>query len=127
MQANILIVEDHNAVRKALKDLLEIEYPEFKFSEATCGEEAIKLIDLESPDLIVMDMMLPGMNGIDSARMIRAVRRSMKIVILGMQEDQIYREAAEKAGVSAFILKQEIPAELIPAVNRLLNNGGKRV
>lgn len=125
MPAKILIVENHIAVRKALKDWLEIECPGYKFREATCGEEAINMINLDTPDLVLMDMVLPGMNGIDTARKIKAVRRSMKIVILATQEDQIYRDAASKAGVSAFVPKHEILSELIPTVSGLLNNGAK--
>lgn len=125
MPAKILIVENHNAVRRALKGWLEMEYPGHEFSEATCGEEAINLIDLDTPDLIVIDMMLPGMNGIDSTRMIRTARQSIKIVILAMQGDPIYRDAAKKAGVNAFVPKHEILTELIPTMTRLLNNGAK--
>jgi NarL family two-component system response regulator LiaR len=125
MPAKILIVEDHNAVRRALRDWLKVEFPGHKFREATCGEDAINMIDLDTPDLVVMDMLLPGMNGIDTTRMIRAARQSMKIVILATHEDHIYREAAQNAGVSAYVPKHEILAELIPTMNKLLDNGAK--
>jgi DNA-binding NarL/FixJ family response regulator len=125
MSAKILIVENHNAVRKALKDWLELACPGNKFREATCGEEAIKMINLDTPDLVLMDISLPGMNGIATARKIRAIRRSIKIVILATQEDQIYRDTASKAGVGAFVPKHKILALLIPTVTGLLNNGAK--
>lgn len=125
MPDKILIVEKHNAVRRALKDWLSVEYPGYKIREATCGEEAIDMIDLDTPDLIVMDMLLPGMNGINTARQIKIARGSMKIIILATNEDHVYREAAQQAGVSAYVPKHQLLTELIPAMNRLLDNGAK--
>ena len=68
MPATILIVEDHDNVRRALGDWLKIEFPRCHVIEANSGEEAIGLIQAQSPRLVVMDIRLPGMNGIETTR-----------------------------------------------------------
>lgn len=122
MAAKILIVEKHDAVRRALRDWLKVEFPTSRLCEAISGEDAINIVSLDTPDLIVMDMNLPIMNGIDTARTMRSIWQSLKIVILATHSDNIYLEAAQNAGVSAYVPKHEIFAKLIPAMTGLLNN-----
>ena len=72
MPETILIVEDHDDVRRALRDWLELEFPRCRVIEAASGEEAVALIRIESPCLVVMDIRLPGMNGIETTRQIKS-------------------------------------------------------
>jgi NarL family two-component system response regulator LiaR len=122
MLAPILIVEDHDAVRNSLRDWLELVLPRFRVIEATSGEEAIDLLDEETPSLIVMALNLPGMNGIEATRQIKAMSPSTQIVIMTIHEDRIYKAYAQAAGASAIIPKLSTPSILRPTLISLLPN-----
>ncbi len=122
MQAPILIVEGHDAVRNSLRDWLELVLPRFRVIEATSGEEAIDLLHEETPSLIVMALNLPGMNGIEATRQIKAISPSIQIVLMTLHEDRIYRAYAQAAGASAIISKLATPSVLRPTLFSLLPN-----
>ena len=120
MPATILIVEDHDDVRKALRDWLELEFPRCRVIEAAGGEEAITVARIESPHLIVMDIHLPGMNGIETTRQIKAALPFTQIVMLTIRTGDIYCAHAKAAGASAYVTKQRICSELGPTLAALL-------
>jgi DNA-binding NarL/FixJ family response regulator len=122
MPATILIVEDHEAVRKALRDWLGVEFPSCRVIEATSGEEAIALVRVEPPHLVVMDIRLPGINGIEATRQIKAALPFTQIVMLTIHTNDIYRIDAGVAGASAYITKQKMYCELVPTLAALLAN-----
>jgi DNA-binding NarL/FixJ family response regulator len=122
MLGTILIVEDHESVRRALRDWLAVSFPQFRVIEAVSAEEAIFLIRNETPHLVIIDFKLPGMNGIEATRRIKSSLPSAKIVMLTIREDDIYRAYATAAGVSAYIPKRAIPTELQPTLAALLSN-----
>jgi DNA-binding NarL/FixJ family response regulator len=122
MPATILIVEDHDAVRRALRDWLEVEFPQCRVMEAASGEEAIALLRTESPRLVVMDISLPGMNGIEATRQIKATLPSAQIVMLTVHEDDTYRADATAAGASAYVPKRAMQTELLLTLAALLAN-----
>lgn len=126
MPATILIVEDHEAVRKALRDWLGMEFPSCRVIEATSGEEAIALVRVESPHLIVMDIRLPGMNGIEATRQIKAAFPCTQIVMLTIHTNDLYRTDAGMAGASAYITKQGMYSELVPTLAALLANSATK-
>jgi DNA-binding NarL/FixJ family response regulator len=122
MPATILIVEDHDTVRRSLRDWLEVEFPQCRVIEAASGEEAIALIRIESPGLVVMDITLPGMSGIEATRQIKATSPSAQIVMLTVHEDDTYRADAIAVGASAYVPKRAMQTELIPTLTALLAN-----
>ena len=122
MSATILIVEDHDAVRRSLRDWLEVKFPRCRVIEATSGEEAIALIQVESPRLVLMDISLPGLSGIEATRQIKAALPSAQIVMLTIHEDDTYRADATTAGASAYVPKRVMQTELIPTLAALLAN-----
>ena len=122
MTATILIVEDHDAVRKSLRDWLGVEFPQCRVIEAASGEEAIALIRTESPRLVVMDISLPGMSGIEATRQIKAALPSAQVVMLTIHENDTYRADATAAGASAYVPKRVMQTELIPTLAALLAN-----
>ena len=123
MPTTILIVEDHDDVRRALRDWLALEFPQCRVIEAASGEEAIALARTESPRMIVMDIRLPGMNGIEAARRIKAALPSAQIVMLTIHTSDTYRADATAAGACAYVTKQAMHAELVPTLAALLDNG----
>jgi DNA-binding NarL/FixJ family response regulator len=122
MLETILIVEDHESVRRALRDWLAVSFPQLRVIEAASAEEAIFLIRSETPHLIIIDFKLPGMNGIEATRRIKSSLPSAQIVMLTIREDDIYRAYATAAGVSAYIPKRAIPTALHPTLAALLSN-----
>jgi len=120
MAATILIVEDHDAVRRSLRDWLEVEFPQCRVIEATSGEEAVALIQTESPRLVVMDISLPGMSGIEATRQIKAALPSTQVVMLTIHEDDAHRADATTAGASAYVTKRVMQTQLIPTLAALL-------
>ena len=122
MPATILIVEDHDTVRRSLRDWLEVEFPQCRVIEAASGEEAIALIRIESPRLVIMDITLPGMSGIEATRQIKATLPSVQIAMLTVHEDDTHRADATAAGASAYVPKRAMQTELIPTLTALLAN-----
>ncbi len=120
MSAAILIVENHDNVRRALRNWLELTFSEFVVLEAINGEEAISLALSESPRLILMDITLPGINGIETARRLRTTSPTIPVVIFAIYDDEIYRAEAELAGVSAYVPKCTMRTELIPKLAEIL-------
>jgi DNA-binding NarL/FixJ family response regulator len=121
MAASILIVEDHEKVRRALRILLEVKYSQYQVIEACSGEEALTLALAEAPQLVIMDITLPGMSGIEATRRIRATASSPPVVMFTVHEDDIYREEAEAAGAIAYVPKHALQSELLPQLSNLLN------
>ena len=120
MQRNILIVEDHKAVRKTLIDWLEGVFPRCDFIEATSGEDAIEICRTIIPDLILMDISLPRLNGIGTTKRILSMIPAVRVIMLTIHEEEVYRVESMSAGASAFIPKRMMKTELVPAIEKLL-------
>jgi DNA-binding NarL/FixJ family response regulator len=103
-----------------MRDWLEIEFPQCRVIEAASGEEAITLARIESPRLVVMDIRLPGMNGIETTRQIKAALPLAQIVMLTIHTGDIYRADARAAGASAYVTKPRMHRELVPTLAALL-------
>ncbi len=123
MPATILIVEDHDEVRISLRDWLKIEFPQCRVIEVASGEQAVALGRTEALDIIVMDITLPGMNGIEATRQIKAILPSTQVVMLTIYEDNTHRAYAKAAGASAYVPKQAMQTELVPTLTALLVGG----
>jgi DNA-binding NarL/FixJ family response regulator len=116
----ILLVEDHDAVRESLCEWLQVKFPLHRVMGVGCGEDAVALASAERLDVVLMDLALPGMNGIEATRLIRLAQPAAKVVILSMREDTSYRVDAQGAGASAYVTKRAMQAELIPTLVDLL-------
>ena len=117
----LLIVEDHAAVRKSLRDWLRVMLPDCNFLEAQSGEEAVALTDAQPPDIVLMDIGLPGINGIEATRRIKALAPKTSVVMLSIHEEQVFQTDAAAAGASAFVFKRTMNAELVPVIKTLLS------
>jgi DNA-binding NarL/FixJ family response regulator len=99
---------------------LEVVYSRYQVIEAASGEEALGLTKTEQPHLVIMDITLPGMNGIEATQRIRAAYPTTQVVMFTIHEDQIYREEAEAAGAIAYVPKRALQSELLPQLTTLL-------
>ena len=120
LSPHILIVEDHQGVRQSLREWLELSFPHYELLEATSGEEGVTLAQAMSPCLVIMDIGLPGMNGIEAAQSIKAAVPTTRVVMLTMYDDEAHRADAVAAGVSAYVPKRKVQTELLPVLTRLL-------
>jgi two-component system response regulator NreC len=112
----ILLADDHTVVRKGLRLLLE-SVPEFLvIADASSGREAVALAEEHMPDVIVMDVAMPILNGIEAARQINAKLPQTAVVFLSMHGDESYVLRALKAGARAYLLKDSAEYDLIQAV-----------
>lgn len=117
MSTRIVLVDDHQIVRVGLKSLLERETGFQVVGEAGDGREALAVVDELDPDVVIMDIAMPGLNGIDATIRIRADRPRVKIIILSMHLERAYIVETLKAGASGYLLKERAVDELIPAIN----------
>jgi DNA-binding NarL/FixJ family response regulator len=121
MQATILIVEDHDAMRRSLREWLKTVFSQCRVIEADSGEAAVALAQAELPQLVIMDIGLPRMNGIEATRRIKAAVPFAQVVMLTWHEGKAYRASATAAGASAYVPKWTMRTELLPALSALLS------
>ncbi len=114
----VLIADDHKIVVEGLKKLLS---QEFEIAGAVeDGRELVKAAEKLHPDVIVADISMPSLNGIEAVRQVKKVHKEMKIVFLTMHPDIAYAVSAFKAGASGYVLKHSAPDELVSAIRAAL-------
>jgi two-component system response regulator NreC len=115
-QIRIVLADDHTIIRSGLRLLLE-QQPDFKVvAEAADGRQAVQLVAKHHPDVVILDIGMPQLNGIEATRQIVAQESHPNVVILSMHSDESYVLRALKAGARAYILKNAAEADLIRAV-----------
>lgn len=118
----ILVADDHDIIRRGLKELLASRAGWEVCAEAKTGREAVALAEQLKPDVVVMDISMPDLNGLEAARKIRKSVPKSEILILTLHfSDQLVREIVE-AGVRAYIMKSDADRDLVAAVEALSNH-----
>lgn len=116
----ILLVDDHALVRAGMRSLLrEIDGVEV-VAEASDGAEAIAAAERERPDVVLMDIAMKGMNGLDAAARLRELRPEVKVIILSMHTSEEYVLLALRAGAAAYLIKDSATAELALALKSVM-------
>ena len=123
-QITIFLADDHQIVRQGLRALLEAERDFRVIGETGDGLKAVYLVKKMSPDVAVLDLMMPGLNGIDVARQLSKQNPRTKVIILSMYDDEGFVLEALSNGVSGYVLKDTGSADLIQAVREV--KGGHR-
>jgi two-component system, NarL family, response regulator NreC len=116
VKIKILIADDHDIVRKGLRFLLERQEDMEIAGEASDGRELVTMAEELSPAVIVTDIAMPNLNGIDSAAQILRQHSDTKIIILSMYADEEFLVRALTAGVKGYLLKDSVEADLVRAV-----------
>jgi len=116
----VLIVDDHAIVRAGLRAVLKGEPGMELVGEATNGEEAIQISQVVNPDVIVLDLNMPGLSGIQVTRLIKQEQPEVRILILTVHEDEALLREAIRAGASGYIIKHAAENELISAIHSVM-------
>ena len=117
---NIVLADDHKVVRKGLKALLSTE-PDFNIvGEVEDGLDTVSLVERIKPDILVLDLMMPGMNGLEVTRTLNSRGAKTGIVILSMHNCDAYICQALRFGAKAYVLKEAPPEELVKAIREVM-------
>ena len=119
MRCRILLVDDHQIVREGLRGLLEKSGHEI-VAEASDGREALRLARTLSPDVAVLDMSMPVLNGLDAAHEIRRTVPTVKTILLTMHSDKSYVLQALRGGARGYVLKSQAAVDLIRAIQEVM-------
>jgi two-component system response regulator NreC len=116
MPIRILLADDHAVVRDGVRALLEKQTDLAVVAEAADGREAAQMAEEFQPDVVVMDIGMPGLNGIDATRRILAAHPHIGVVILSMHQDESYVLRSLKAGAKSYLLKDSLRSDVLDAI-----------
>lgn len=119
----ILIVDDHAIVRAGMKQILAESGQPFDVVEAGDGVEALRILREAPPDLVLLDIALPGKNGIDLLKQIKHEWKKLPVLVLSMYPEDQYAVRALRAGASGYMTKESAPDELLTAIKRVVAGG----
>lgn len=115
----VLIADDHTMVRQGLKQILELEQDITVVAQASNGEEAIELASSYSPDVILMDINMPVLNGIQAIKELKQRQNPSKVIVLTIHEDREYLFKTLQMGAEGYVLKDAEPSVLINAIRNV--------
>jgi DNA-binding NarL/FixJ family response regulator len=119
MKTRILLVDDHELVRRGIRTLLDNQ-PDFEVcAEAADGRLAVQLAETLHPDVVVMDLAMPGLNGIEATRQIRRGGQNPKILALSLHESEHFAAEVLQAGAQGYVFKSDAAQEVVAAVKAL--------
>lgn len=116
--ARTLLVDDDAGFRRRVREFLASEPTIEVIGEAADGKEAILKARELKPSVVLMDLRMPGTNGVDATRLIKDEMPQIKVIVLSLYDVDEYRQAAAASGASAYVLKKSLIKELIPAIQR---------
>jgi DNA-binding NarL/FixJ family response regulator len=119
----VLIVDDHAVIRRGVQGILST-YPEWDLcGEADNGQDAIRLAGELSPEVVIMDVSMPGMNGLEATRIIHDLLPETKVLLLTLHSSSEFVRSAFRAGARGYVLKSDAENELVRALNVVIGEG----
>lgn len=115
----ILLADDHTIIRLGLIQILKDEYPDVEVSEVSDGEALIKEVMRHEWDLVISDLDMPGINGLQALEQIKKIKPDLPVLILSIFTEDLYAVRVLKAGASGYMNKNAAPYELITAIQRI--------
>ncbi|MES1042583.1 response regulator transcription factor [Peribacillus simplex] len=123
MKTSIIIIDDHQLFREGVKRILDFESSFDVVAEGDDGSEAMDLVETHKPDVVIMDINMPNMNGVEATKMLVNRYPKTKVIILSIHDDENYVQHALKTGAQGYLLKEMDADALINAV-RVVAEGG---
>ncbi|HTZ49706.1 MAG TPA: response regulator transcription factor [Verrucomicrobiae bacterium] len=119
----VLIVDDHAFIRRGVETILESS-PEWEVcGEASNGNDAVRLANQLTPEVVLMDVTMPGMNGLEATRIIRKEHPNVKVILLTLHESSEVLRSGFRAGASGYLLKADAEEELMKALRIVIGDG----
>jgi DNA-binding NarL/FixJ family response regulator len=119
----VLIVDDHAFIRRGVQTILQ-SFPEWELcGEAGNGSDAVRLVNQLEPDVVLMDITMPGMNGLEATRIIHNSHPRVKIILLTLHESTEVLRSGFRAGASGYLLKADAEEELLKALQVVIGDG----
>jgi DNA-binding NarL/FixJ family response regulator len=119
----VIVVDDHAVIRRGVQGILRA-FPEWELcGEAADGQEAIRLAETIKPEIIIMDVSMPGLNGLEAMRIIHNILPNTKILVLTLHSSTELVRSAFSAGARGYVLKSDAEHELVRALNVLAGDG----
>ena len=119
----VIVVDDHAVIRRGVQGILQA-FPEWKVcGEAENGQEAVTLAQTVKPEIIIMDVSMPRLNGLEATRIIHNILPSTKILLLTLHSSSELVRSAFRAGARGYVLKSDAENELVRALNVLAGDG----
>jgi two-component system invasion response regulator UvrY len=119
----ILLADDHSVVRQGVKQILSEAFAQATFGEAQNANELLKLVGSERWDVAVLDLAMPGGNGLDTLKQIKQDHPQLPVLILSMFPEDQYAVRTIRAGAAGYLNKESAPEELVQAVRKILRGG----
>lgn len=119
----ILIVDDHELLRRGVKTILAEAFPDAVIAEATDAREALSAVEKESWDVLLLDINLPGRNGLEALQDLKQLHPGLPVITLSAFPEKDYAIRAFKLGASGYVSKQSASSELLLAINKALAGG----
>jgi DNA-binding NarL/FixJ family response regulator len=119
MTVRVLIADDHAIVRRGTRDMLESHPDVTVVAEAADGESAVEMAEVHTPDVVVIDVEMPGIDGLEATRRIVAGRTGARVVVLSVHAEDVYVQEAIRAGARGYLLKHVKEEELVASVLRV--------
>ena len=119
MGATILIVDDNAQLRAFMREIVAEVSNLQVVGEAADGSEAMRLVQALRPAIVLLDLIMPQVNGLEVLQWIKAERPETKVIIVTVHDEDAYRQAAEASGADAFLLKKTLVTDLLPTIRCL--------
>ena len=119
MEATILIVDDNAQLRALMREIVAEASDLQVVGEAADGAEAMQLVQAVRPAIVLLDLIMPQVNGLEVLRWIKVEHPKTKVIIVTVHDEDAYRQAAETSGADAFLLKKTLGTVLLPTIRRL--------
>ena len=122
MKTKILLADDHKILREGIRSLIETQQEMKLIGEAESGREAVQLACKLKPDVVIMDISMPDLNGIEATQKIKAQTPGVKVLALSMHADKRFISGMLKAGASGYLLKESAFEEMVRAIQTVTND-----
>jgi DNA-binding NarL/FixJ family response regulator len=119
MVATVLIVDDHEQLRALMRQIVAETSDLRVVGEAADGAEAMRLVQTLRPAIVLLDLGLPGVSGLEVLRWLKVEYPETKVIIVTVHTENAYRQTAEASGADAFLLKKTLVTDLLPTIKRL--------